>query len=158
MAPLKHPVHHRIIVLRGLRGAVVISPLCQETLVSRTAAVSFFNLDVICTQRNIFEILLNQAAIRLYVPFPDWLGSKRTSVWFQINRKMENTIWFRIDSIRKISLCVATSPSGCHFSSSSNPDPHTSRHNGCQIQRDKLKPFGTDLCNDSYGESIVDSL
>ena len=30
----------------------------------------------------------------------DWLGTKRTSVWFQINRKMVNTIWFRVDLIR----------------------------------------------------------
>ena len=35
-----------------------------------------------CTQRNYFEILLNHTEIRLYLPFPDWYGTKRSSVWF----------------------------------------------------------------------------
>ena len=52
------------------------------------------------TQRNIFKILSNQPEIRLYLPFSDWFGIKRTSVWFKINRKMTNTIWFRVDLIR----------------------------------------------------------
>ena len=30
----------------------------------------------------------------------NWFGTKRTSVWFQINRKMVNTIWFGFDLIR----------------------------------------------------------
>ena len=29
----------------------------------------------------------------------DWFGTKRKSVWIQINRKMVNTIWLRVDSI-----------------------------------------------------------
>jgi len=41
----------------------------------------------------------------MYLPFSDWFGTKRTSVWFQINRKMLNTIWFRVDLIRFL-LCV----------------------------------------------------
>ena len=44
------------------------------------------------TQRNIFQVLLNQTEIRLYLPLSDWFGTKRTSVWFKINRKMINTI------------------------------------------------------------------
>jgi len=52
------------------------------------------------TKRNVFEILLNQPWIRLYLPFSDWFRSKRTSVWIKINRKMVNTIWFRVDLIR----------------------------------------------------------
>ena len=27
----------------------------------------------------------------------DWFGTKRASVWFQINRKMVNKFWFRFD-------------------------------------------------------------
>ena len=47
------------------------------------------------------EILFNQTEIRLYLPFSDWFGTKRTvSVWFQIDREMLNTIWFRFDLIR----------------------------------------------------------
>ena len=38
------------------------------------------------TKRIFFEILLNQPEIRLYLPFSDRFGSKRTSVWFQINQ------------------------------------------------------------------------
>ena len=62
-----------------------------------------------CTQRYLFWILLNQPEIRLYLPFSDWFGSKRTSVWIQINRKMVNTIWFRVDLTRckkYFSVCV----------------------------------------------------
>ena len=44
------------------------------------------------TQRNLFDILLIQLEIRLYLPISDLFGFKRTSVWFQINRKMVNTI------------------------------------------------------------------
>ena len=60
------------------------------------------------TKRNIFEILLNHTEIRLYLPFCDRFGIKRTSVWFQINRNMVYKIWFRCDliSFRKyFSLC-----------------------------------------------------
>ena len=44
------------------------------------------------SQRIFYEILLNRTEIRLYLPFPDWFGTKRTSVWFKINLKMVNTI------------------------------------------------------------------
>ena len=63
----------------------------------------------IYTQRNIFQILLNQLQIRLYLPFSAWFGSKRTSVWIQINRKMVYTIWFWVDLIifrKKFSVCI----------------------------------------------------
>ena len=33
------------------------------------------------TQRNLFEILLNQPEIRLYLPFSDWFGSKLIGKW-----------------------------------------------------------------------------
>ena len=56
------------------------------------------------TQRNLFEILLDQLEIRLYLPFSDWFWSKRTSVWIQINRRAVNTIWFRVDLIRFLHL------------------------------------------------------
>ena len=42
-----------------------------------------------CTHR---EILLNQTEIRLYLPCTDRFETKRTSVWFQINRRMVHTI------------------------------------------------------------------
>ena len=48
---------------------------------------------VCTTQRNFFEILLSQPEIRSYLPFFDWFGTKRTSVWFNINRNMVYTIW-----------------------------------------------------------------
>ena len=58
-----------------------------------------------------FEILLNQPDIRLYSPFSNWSEIKRTSVWFQMNRKMVNKIWFLVDSIRfrkDFSVCILT--------------------------------------------------
>ena len=60
------------------------------------------------TQRNFSGVLLNQHEIRLHLPFSDWIGSKRSFVWIQINRKMVNKIWFRLDLIRfwKKLLCV----------------------------------------------------
>ena len=59
-------------------------------------------------QRNLFEVLINQTKIRFYLAFSNWFGTKRTSVRFQINRKLVNTIWFRFDVIEfwKDSLCV----------------------------------------------------
>ena len=33
-----------------------------------------------------FQIFSNQNEIRLYLPISDWFGTKRTSVWYQINR------------------------------------------------------------------------
>ena len=66
-----------------------------------------------CTQRNLFKILLNQTEIRLYLPFSDWFGTKLTSVWFQINRKMVNIIWFKFDLIRfrkDFSVCMRKNP------------------------------------------------
>ena len=58
---------------------------------------------------NFFEILLNQPKIRLYLTFSDLFGTKQTLVWFQINWKLVNTIWFRVDLIifRKNSLRFA---------------------------------------------------
>ena len=68
------------------------------------------NPGVVCTHR---EILLVQTEIRFYLLFSDWFESKRTSVWHQINWKMVNTIWFRVDLIRfrnKFSVCILIFP------------------------------------------------
>ena len=45
------------------------------------------------------EILSNQTEIRLYLSLSDCIWTKRSSVLFQINRKMVNIIWFRFDLI-----------------------------------------------------------
>ena len=59
-----------------------------------------------CTQKKLFEILLNQTEIRLYLPFFNCFGIKRTSVWFQINRKMVNKINKNLIRIQKVfSVC-----------------------------------------------------
>ena len=53
------------------------------------------------THRIFFEILLNQTEISLFLPFFRLIwNSKQMSVWFQINRKMVNTIWFLFDLTR----------------------------------------------------------
>ena len=41
--------------------------------------------------------LVKSNEIRLYLPFFNSFGNERNSAWFWINRKMVNTIWFRID-------------------------------------------------------------
>ena len=71
---------------------------------------NWFRFDLIrfqhsCVQRNLFEILLYQTEFRLYFLFSDWFGTNRTFVWFQINLKMVNTIWFLFDSIRFRKYC-----------------------------------------------------
>ena len=63
------------------------------------------------SQRKLLEILLNQTEIKLYIPFSDWFGTKRTSVWFQIIRKIVYTIWFQFDSSRfrkDFSVCTVS--------------------------------------------------
>ena len=52
------------------------------------------------TRKSFLKPFLNQPGIMLYLPCSGWFGSKRMSVWFQINRKMVNTIWFRVDLMR----------------------------------------------------------
>ena len=47
------------------------------------------------TKQNFFLILVYLTEIILYLPFSDWFWTKRNSFWFQINRKMVNTIGFR---------------------------------------------------------------
>ena len=47
-----------------------------------------------------FRNLVYQTKIRLHSSFWDRFGIKRNSIWFQINRKMVNPIWFRYDSTR----------------------------------------------------------
>ena len=54
------------------------------------------------TQRNIFEILLKQTEIRLYLSCTDWFGTAngRVRLLFQLNWKLVKTFWFKFDEIR----------------------------------------------------------
>ena len=57
---------------------------------------------------NFFRNLIKSNQIRLYLPFSDWFGTKRPFVWFQITRKMVNTIWILFDYIwfrKDFSVC-----------------------------------------------------
>ena len=61
--------------------------------------------DYLQTEFFFLEILLNQTKIRLYLPYSDWFRIKRTvSVWFQINLKMVNSVWF--NNVSKRFFCV----------------------------------------------------
>ena len=51
------------------------------------------------TQGNVFEILLDRTGIGLYLPFSDWSGTKLTSVWFQIGRRVVNAIRVLFDFV-----------------------------------------------------------
>ena len=91
---------------RGFRWALNWAPWCWET---PELYVSVLLFGENCTQRNLSEILLNQTEMRLHLTFSNWLETKRTSVCFQINRKMVYTIQFRVHLIRSrkyFSVCT----------------------------------------------------
>ena len=78
------------------------APCISIDTIEDKAFFSFIFLCV-CIQRFLFEVLLNQPEIRLYfIIFNDWFGTQTDVVrlLFQIDRKMVNTIWFRVDLIR----------------------------------------------------------
>ena len=61
------------------------------------------------TQRNLFEILLNQTDIRLYLPFSDWFGSKSTDFRLVPNQSENvkyNLILGWFNKISKRFICV----------------------------------------------------
>ena len=75
------------------RKSLIGSPWCREARVPTLEVCSY-------PERNLSEILIDQTEIILYLPFSDWFGTEWVTVWFRINRKMVNTIWFRFDLIR----------------------------------------------------------
>ena len=92
----------------ALRSKLRTHWLCEVLLVRVSETGSYFifwvefflqnsSIEHRYTQRNLFEILLNQTEIWLHVSFSEWFGSKRKSVWIQISQKMVNTIWFQCD-------------------------------------------------------------
>ena len=121
----------------------VIPLMWKETRIWLCDVRAFF-LAWFCTQRNIFQILLNQTGIRLYLPFSEWFGSKQRSVWFQINRKMVNTISLRVDlikfvkyfSVQIFSCLVLTQPG------SRNRASYLLRKTGCECYTENTRsPF-----------------
>ena len=71
----------------------------------------------------------NKPEIRLYLQIFDSLGIKRTSVWFLINRKIVNTILFRVDLIKfRKYFCV-------YIAESSNVHPSERLHHGSIVPR-----------------------
>ena len=102
-----------------------------------------------CTQRNLSKVLLNQPEIRLCLLFSDWFGSKRTSIWIQINQKMLNTIWFQVYLIRfRKDFSVCKSPEAwLRIHPSHVPadwETGASRHNGGSI-REKEAPLNLSI-------------
>ena len=98
----------------GFEGDFILDssiPLYREMPASGTSiSVAWAYVRWSYTQRNLFKILLNQTEIRLYLPFSNWFGTKWTFVWFQINRKMVNTIWLRFNLIKfwkDFSVCTS---------------------------------------------------
>jgi len=73
------------------------------------APISYEYKYLVYTHINLFEVLLNQPGIRLYLAFFGWFGSKRTSVKDpnQPENGKYNLIsgWFNKNS-KMISLCV----------------------------------------------------
>ena len=53
----------------------------------------------------------------MYLPFYDWFGTKRMSVWFPISRIILNRIYFRVDLIRfrkDFSVCSGVLKAATH--------------------------------------------
>ena len=128
-APLKPLQNSRLcMALRGLRGPLNLAerhkPLEQPMIIipvcwlDRNFFGEFFflsqnekeeNMRILHRNSTQREIYYNQTEIRLFLLFSDLLGTKRTSVCFQINRKMVYTIWFRFDLIwflNNFSVCT----------------------------------------------------
>ena len=57
-------------------------------------------LHCICTQRNVFWILLNHPEIRLYSPCNDWFGTANGRSFGSKSIEENSTIWFGFDLIR----------------------------------------------------------
>ena len=95
-------------ILARIARAILLripAEVCPFTRIRMTRLITSFMLQNFSqhwyyAQKNLFKILLNQTEIRLYLKCTDWLSTKQTSIWFQINWKMVNTIWFLFDSIR----------------------------------------------------------
>ena len=92
-------------------------------LVQQATECDFFVwIDRSNTQRNLFEIALNQTEIRLYLQFYEIDFEQQTEaerLLIQINRKMVNTIWFQCDFIRfrkDFSVCTETQTVWWRFS------------------------------------------
>ena len=108
-------------IFEGSQGGPQPTPWCREAVAPLTAACLVLNVEenaagsksvearttprrcdrmfhLLCNQRNLFEIILNQPEIRLYIPFLYWFASKRTSIWMSVSTI--NTIWFRVDLMR----------------------------------------------------------
>ena len=85
------PRYHITVIYEGFQGIPSIAPH-QAVRCEPLIQGSSLGLQSAYTQINLFKILLNQTEIRLYLTFSDWFGTKRTSVWFQINRNMVNSI------------------------------------------------------------------
>ena len=69
-----------------------------KTFSTKPSPPSHLTKPRICTQRIFyFGILPIQPETRLHLPHSDRFGSKRKSVWIQINRDMVNTIRFRFE-------------------------------------------------------------
>ena len=79
----------------------------------------FVCLSIKYTQRNLFEILLNQTEIRLYLLFSDWFGTAKqhpNSISLVPNHSENGkynliSVWFN-----KICLCVLSHSTNCRFS------------------------------------------
>ena len=82
--------------------------LYEELMPSFEPVIFFIKVPLHVRTEKYFRNLIKSIEIILYIPFPDLFGTKRTSVCFQINRKMVNTIWFWKD----FSLCTVYGSEG----------------------------------------------
>ena len=82
------------------------------------------------TLRTLFEILLKQTEISLYLPFFDLFGTKRTSVWIQINPMVPRDASL-LDSFKSVRRCFSRPVQGVQSKQ------HSKKTHICQGHRNR---------------------
>ena len=88
----------------GING-LIRSPWCRESPASETIVRLF----VVHAEKSFLNLIKSTRYQIVFTIFRFILEQQRTSVWFQINQKIVNIIWFRFDLIRfrkDFSVCI----------------------------------------------------
>ena len=113
----KNEAYRRIIAIfvnwHNYKCIYIPSEMYQFTKVTMTGSVNWYvrpqNVSY-CTQRNLYEILLNQTKIRLYLPCNDSFGTANGRCPFVVTNQSviskHNLISVWFNEIWKIFLCV----------------------------------------------------
>ena len=105
---LKH-AHFFIWNVAGFFPNADVRCILHDLFMQPAASQKFYDLFMLLLRtEEYFRILIKSNWNQTVFIIIRLIGTKRTSVWFHINRKMVNTIWFLFDLIRFRKLCVYT--------------------------------------------------